>query len=43
MLREYKRVGIVRVTVDDKHVEAMKALTNGNPREMHSLVSTLLR
>jgi small subunit ribosomal protein S29 len=43
MLREYKRVGIVRVTVDDKHVEAMKALTNGNPREMQSLVSTLLR
>lgn len=43
LLREYKRVGVVRAVIDERTVAAMKALTNGNPREVQSLASTLLR
>ena len=40
ILREYKRVGIVTSVVDAQAVAAMKALTNGNPREIQALAST---
>jgi small subunit ribosomal protein S29 len=43
ILREYKAVGIVKAVVDEQTVAAMKALTNGNPREIQSISSTLLR
>jgi len=43
ILREYKAAGIVKAVVDEQTVAAMKALTNGNPREIQSIASTLLR
>ena len=43
LLREFKRVGIVSAVVDERTVQAMKALTGGNPVEIRNLASTLLR
>lgn len=40
ILREYKRMGIVKSVVDAQAVAAMKALTNGNPREIQALAAT---
>ena len=43
MLREYKRAGVLYASVDEKTVEGMKALTNGNPREMQYVALATLR
>jgi len=43
ILREYKRVGLLYKNIDEKIVEGMKALTNGNPRELQTVALTTLR
>jgi predicted metal-binding protein len=43
ILREYKRVGLLYKNIDEKTVEGMKALTNGNPRELQTVALTTLR
>lgn len=43
MLREYKRVGVLRSDIDAKIVDEMKSLTNGNPREIQAVACAILR